>query len=136
MEGDMEKARGVLPTQVINREVVLCKSAPRLINSYEIRLTLFMAVRRKLTFVLGVNRQCEVAADLLEHIHRHGGSCCKGKIEEFSVYFGAANGAGAEGDGWVLGGRAAWELFRRSLTSERLQAAFVPGAWIQGSELL
>jgi hypothetical protein len=131
----MEKARGVLPTYVTDREVFLCKIAPRLINAYEVRLALFMAVQRKLTFVLAVTPACEVAPDLLGHLARYGGTCRRGKIEEFSVYFGATDGSGAEVDGWVLGGREAWEVFRASLASERLQEAFVPGAWIRGSEL-
>jgi hypothetical protein len=127
----MDRARGVLPTYVTDREVVLCKIAPRLINTYEIRLGLFMAAQRQLAFVLAVSQECAVAPDVLSHVTRFGGTCRRGDIQEFSVYFGAADASGVELEGWVLGDREVWEKLRAALGSERLRAALVPGAWLE-----
>jgi hypothetical protein len=94
-----------------------------------------MAVQRKLRFILAVTPECTVAADLLAHISRHGGTCRTGSVQDFSVYFGASDSSGAEVDGWVLGDREEWESFRGALSSQRLRAVLVPGAWLQGPEL-
>src|SRR3954470_3865582 len=111
----MDRPRGFLPTYVTDREVVLCKVAPRLINTYEVRLGLFMAAQRQLAFVLAVSPECAIAADLLSHVTRFGGTCKRGDIQEFSVYFGVTDASGVEVEGWVLGDREVWETLRASL---------------------
>ena len=72
--------RGVLPSHVTDNSIVLCKSAPSIENTYEIRLTIFFAVKAKKTFELRVPPSAVVAPDLAALIAQQGG-----RISQVSV---------------------------------------------------
>src|SRR5436309_981683 len=102
------KPRGILPTSVTDQQVILCKAAPTIRNTYEIRLALFMAAQSGRTFVLAVSPMAFVDQALEAHIRQHGGDIVREAIQRHSVYLGAVDREGAEGDGWVAGDGQTW----------------------------
>jgi hypothetical protein len=129
------KPRGILPTYVTDQRVVLCKAAPTIRNTYEIRLALFMAVQSKRTFVLAVSPMAMVDQALEAHIRQHGGEVVRDTIREHSLYVGAIDGDGEEGDGWVAGDSQLWESVLAGLRSPWLRERLRVGGSVSTSEL-
>jgi hypothetical protein len=109
--------RGVLPLHVTDNSIVLCKSAPSIENTYEIRLTIFFAVKEKKTFELRVPPSAVVAPDLAALIAQQGGQISQQDCSDFTVTFTHFDKSKKERDSWVLGDRSAWDSFRASLHS-------------------
>jgi len=129
------KPRGILPTNVTDKQVVLCKAAPAIRDAYEIRLALFMAVQSGRTFVLGVSPSAEVEQALEAHIRQHGGEVVRGAIPAHSVYVGAISGEGQEGDGWVAGDSQTWESVLAGLCSPWVRDRLRVGGSVLTDEL-
>jgi hypothetical protein len=128
--------RGVLPSYVTDKSVVLCKSALSIENTYEIRLTLFFAVKGKKTFELRVPLGAVVAPDLAALIARQGGRISRQDCSDFTVTFTHFDKNKKEKDSWVLGDRPAWDSLRASLHSPWLRAELKPGTSFSGQTLL
>jgi hypothetical protein len=129
------KPRGVLPTYVTDHEVVLCKSAPIVRNTYEIRLALFMALDTERKFVLSVRPEAEVDHSLAAHITRFGGQVVRGKLSVYSIYFGAFDAIGEELDGWVACDNEAWNPFVAGVRSDWLRQRLAPGIQVPTADL-
>jgi hypothetical protein len=129
------KLRGILPTFVTDQQVVLCKAAPAIRNAYEIRLALFMAVQSGRAFVLAVSPMAFVDQTLESHIREHGGQIVREAIRDHSVYVGAVDSAGAEGDGWVAGDGQAWASVVDALKSPWLRDRLRVSGSVSTSEL-
>lgn len=129
------KPRGILPTYVTDQQVVLCKAAPTIRSAYEIRIALFMAVQSKRTFVLAVSPMAMVDQSLEAHIRQHGGELVRDTIREHSVYVGAFDGKGEEGDGWVAGDSKLWESVLTGLRSSWLRDRLRVGGSVSTGEL-
>jgi hypothetical protein len=120
------KLRGVLPTFVSDELVVLSKASPTIRNTYEIRLALYMAVSRKLRFILAVKPQTVVDPVVTSLLKEHGAQLQEAQLEDFCVYFGHASPNGDE-SGWVLGDAAALHQLQNSVRSAWLRERLVPG---------
>jgi hypothetical protein len=129
------KPRGILPTYVSDKQVVLSKAAPTIRNTYEIRLALFMASQSGRTFVLAVTPSAQVDQALEAHIRQRGGQLVRGPIQEHSVYVGATNGEGEEGDGWVAGDSQLWQSVLAGLRSPWLRDRLHVGGSVPTGEL-
>lgn len=129
------KPRAVLPTHLTDELVVLCKAAPSIRNAYEIRLALFMAVESGRTFVLAVSPGAQVDDSLASHIHKFGGQVVRAPVQEFSVYVGAADRSGDEGDGWVAGNSQQWASVLEGLHSTWLRDRLCVGGSVAIGEL-
>jgi hypothetical protein len=129
------RPRAVLPTDVTDSDVVLCKSSLKIRNAYEIRLALFFAVNSGKRFVLNVPTGAEVEPGLRSHIAHHGGIVQEGESSDYSVYVGHALPSGGEGDGWVLGDAAVLASLIGSLKSPWLKRKLLPGTALAGTEL-
>jgi hypothetical protein len=127
--------RGVQPSYVTNNSIVLCKSASSIANTYEIRLTIFFAVKDKKAFELRVPAGAAVDPDLVSLIKQQGGRISEQSCPEFTVSFTHFAQDGTEKDSWVLGDRAAWDTFRSSLKSAWLREELKPGASVSGQAL-
>ena len=127
--------RGVLPSHVTDNCIVLCKSAPSIENTYEIRLTIFVAVKEKKTFELRVPPSAVVAPDLAALIAQQGGQISQQDCSDFTVTFTHFDKSKKKRDSWVLGDRSAWDSFRASLHSP-LRAELKPGTSFSGQALL
>jgi len=128
--------RGVLPSHVTDNSIVLCKSAPSIENTYEIRLTIFFAVKAKKTFELRVPPSAVVAPDLAALIAQQGGRISQQDCSDFTVTFTHFDKNKKERDSWVLGDRSAWDSFCASLHSPWLRAELKPGTSFSGQALL
>jgi hypothetical protein len=128
--------RGILPSYVTDSSIVLCKSAASIENTYEIRLTIFFAVKRKKTFELRVPPGAVVAPDLATLIAQQGGRISRQDCSDFTVTFTHFDKNKKERDSWVLGDRSAWDSFRASLHSSWLRAELKPGTSFSGQPLL
>jgi hypothetical protein len=128
--------RGVLPSYVTDDSIVLCKSAPSIENTYEIRLTIFFAVKGKKTFELRVPPNAVVAPDLAALIAQQGGRISQQDCSDFTVTFTHFDKNKKERDSWVLGDRSAWDSFRASLHSPWLRAELKPGTSFSSHALL
>jgi hypothetical protein len=95
-------ARGVLPTHVGDREIVLCKTPPHLENTYEIRGALFLAVQAGKTFRLAVPVGASVDGGLAELVAKWGGEIQRRTCPSFTVGVAYFDGSGKERDSWVL----------------------------------
>ena len=129
------KLRGILPTFVTDDQVILCKAAPTIRNAYEIRLALFMAMQSGRSFVLAVSPMAMVDQSLMEQIRQHGGNIVRESIRDHSVYIGAIDSQGAEGDGWVAGDGQAWVSVLDELKSPWLRNKLRVGGSVSTSEL-
>ncbi len=127
--------RGVLPTYLTDRELVLCKAAPTVHNTYEIRLALFMALDSGRKFELIVAPTAVVDAALAQHIAKFGGAITRGLTPVHSVYVVAVDANGAELEGWVAGDNEAWLPVLRSIRSEWLRSRLSVGATVLRDEL-
>lgn len=131
-----ERPRGVVPSYVTDKSIILCKSAPSIENTYEIRLTIFFAVNGKKSFELRVPPNAVVAQDLAALILQQGGQISRQNCSDFTVTFTHFDKSKKEKDSWVLGDRAAWENFRTSLHSSWLRTELKPGVSFTGQPLL
>jgi hypothetical protein len=129
------KPRAILPTYVSDKRVVLCKAAPTIRNTHEIRLALFMAVESGRTFVLAVSPSARVDLGLEAHIRQFGGEVVRGEIREYSIYLGAIDRNGEEGDGWVAGDRQLWDSVLAGLSSPWLRDRLRVGESVSTREL-
>jgi len=129
------KPRGILPTYVTETQVVLCKAAPAILNAYEIRLALFMAVQSGRKFILEVSPKAVVDQALEAHIREHDGEVLRTAIKHHSVYVGAIDREGSEGDGWVAGNSQLWESVLAGLRSPWLRDRLRVGASVSTGEL-
>ncbi|MBI5753289.1 MAG: hypothetical protein HZA59_14275 [Hydrogenophilales bacterium] len=120
--------RGVQPSYVTDKSIILCKSSPSIENTYEIRLSLYFAVKEKKTFELRVPPKAVVAPTLSALIAEQGGRVSQRDCSEFTVTFTHFDKNKKEKDSWVLGDRAAWDSFHSSLRSTWLRAELKPGA--------
>jgi hypothetical protein len=126
--------RGVLPTYVTDELAVLSKASMSIRNSYEIKMTLFMAVSKNLRFVLGVNPGAVVDESVQMLLQEHGGTIEQAVLEDYCVYVGKVRPNGDE-EGWVLGDADAWTGFIASLKSEWLRNKLRIGCEIRDDEL-
>jgi hypothetical protein len=129
------KPRAVLPTYVTDEQVVLCKAAPTIRNTYEIRLALFMAVQSGRTFVLSVAPMATVDESLGAHIRQHGGKVARETVITHSVYLGLIDREGEEGDGWVAGDNQSWSSVLAGLRSPWLRDRLRVGGSVPTDEL-
>jgi len=132
-EGTM--LRGALPTFITEREMILCKVAPRVLDTYEVRLCLFMAVERGLRFVLAVRPGATVDAPLEASIREAGGVVVANEGPDFAVSVSALDASGAAQETWVLGDDQALAALHEKVASEWLTRTFVPGAVLAGEDL-
>lgn len=132
-EGTM--LRGALPTFITEREMILCKVAPRVLDTYEVRLCLFMAVERGLRFVLAVRPGATVDASLEASIREAGGVVVANEGPDFAVSVSALDASGAAQETWVLGDDQALAALHEKVASEWLTRTFVPGAVLAGEDL-
>jgi hypothetical protein len=114
---------------------VLCKAAPVIRNAYEIRLAMFMAVQSGRAFVLAVSPGAQVEEALEAHLRQHGGTVARAAIQDHSVYVGATDRAGKEGDGWVAGDGRHWAAVLAGLRSPWLQDRLSVGGGIATADL-
>jgi hypothetical protein len=128
--------RGVQPSYVTDKSIVLCKSSLSIQNTYEIRLSLFFAVNGKKTFELRVPPNAVVERDVAALIAQHGGRVSHQDCSDFTVTFTHFDKNKKERDSWVLGDRVAWGSFRASLSSSWLRTELKPGASLSGQSLL
>jgi hypothetical protein len=128
-------ARGVLLTHITDDSAVLCKAAPSIRNTYEIRLGLFMAKSNHRRFILAVLPETKVDASIVTLLQEHGGEIRRGTLDDYCVYVGTAHADGSEG-GWTLGAAAAFFAFVSSLQSVWLRKRLRVGAEIRGEDLL
>jgi hypothetical protein len=126
--------RGILPTYVTDKLVVLSKAAPMLRNTYEIRLALYMAESKGLRFVLAVRPAAEIESSVLSLLETHGGKVEEVALADYSVYFGYAHPNGEE-DGWVFGDNAAMDMLRESIENQWLREHLRVGANFDGADL-
>ena len=126
--------RGILPTYVTSEVVILCKAANHLYNTYEIRLTLYMAVSKGLRFVLGLKPEASLEPSLSALLDQHGGQIERGNPESYSVYFGCLFQDGKE-EGWVLGNEKDLIRLRNAVESPWLQERIAVGTSFRFSEL-
>ena len=129
----MSRPRGIVPTYVTEREVVLCKSGLQVRDTYEVRLCLFLAVKQGLQFVLSVRPDAEVDPAVEASIAEHGGRLAREAQESFSVSVGVSDPGG---DSWVLGDDQALRELHRLVPSAWFGATFVPGAVFEGDGLI
>ena len=127
--------RGVQPSYVTDKSIVLCKSASSIANTYEIRLTIFFAAKNKKTFELRVPPSASVDQGLVILIKQQGGRILEQNCTDFTVSVTHFSKDGKERDSWVLGDRAAWDTFRSSLQSPWLRAELKPGTSVSGNAL-
>jgi len=127
--------RGALPTFITEREMILCKVAPRVLDTYEVRLCLFMAVERGLRFVLAVRPGATVDAPLEASIREAGGVVVANEGPDFAVSVSALDASGAAQETWVLGDDQALAALHEKVASEWLTRTFVPGAVLAGEDL-
>lgn len=130
------KPRGILPTYVSDQEVLLCKAALTIRNSYEIRLALYMGLQTGRTFVLAISPEATVDEALAEHVLQHGGKIVRRPIGDHSVYVGAFDHNGDELDGWVVGHNDAWAAILAEVRSAWLKDRLRVGGIIPSAELL
>lgn len=114
--------------------MALCKSAATIRNTYEIRLALYMAVKQRLTFILGIRPGASVAPDLCEHLNKHDGKIQEVASDEFSVSFGHVTSAGTEGRCWVLGDSSTHRQLLGSLHSQWLRERLEVNSQITAAE--
>ena len=119
--------RGVLPTYVTNDTVILSKAGPVVRNTYEIRLALFLAKSKNLTFTLSVKPEADVETSVVSLLKQHGGEIARASLDDYSVYFGHAKLDGEE-EGWVLGNAIALAAFHASISSAWLRSRLFVGA--------
>jgi hypothetical protein len=129
------KPRGVLPTYVTDKQVILCKAAPTIRNAYEIRLALYMAVQSGREFILAVSPVARIDDAVEAHIRQHGGEVMRTAIYEHSVYVGAIGLEGEERDGWVAGDSQLWTSVLAGLRSVWLRDRLRVGGSVATSEL-
>lgn len=127
--------RGVQPSYVTDDSIVLCKSAPSIENTYEIRVTIFFAVKDKKIFDLRIPEGARVDPSLAGLIKQQGGRISHKSCSDFTVSFSHFSKSGEEGDSWVLGDRLAWDSFRLSLKSSWLRDELQPGVTLSGQSL-
>jgi hypothetical protein len=130
------KPRSFLPSLVTESSIVLCKIAPSIENTYEIRLAIFFAVEGKKTFELRIPPGAVVAPDLAALIAQYGGRISHQDYSDFTVTFTHFDKNKKERHGWVLGDRTSWESFHTTLNSSWLRAELKPGASLSGQLLL
>lgn len=128
------KLRGVLPTFVSDEAVVLSKASPSIRNTYEIRLALYMAVSRKLRFILALRPKAVIDPKVTLLLQEHGAQIQEAQLDDFCVYFGHASPSGDE-NGWVLGDAAALEQLKESVQSVWLRERLAPGHVFSCEEL-
>jgi hypothetical protein len=126
--------RGILPTYVTDKLVVLSKAAPTLRNTYEIRLALYMAKSKGLRFVLAVRPGAEIEPSVLSLLEAHGGKVEEVALADYSVYFGHAHPNGEE-DGWVFGDNAAMDMLSECIENQWLREHLRVGANFAGADL-
>jgi hypothetical protein len=131
----MALARGVLPTYVTERAVILCKVAPIVRDTYEVRLCLFMAIEQGLPFVLSVRHGAKVDAGLEEVLRQHGGLVVPNAGKDFTVSTGVATSDGKARTCWVLGHDDALRSLHGLVKSPWFTKAFTPGATFAGDDL-
>lgn len=126
--------RGVLPTYVTEKVVVLSKAGPSIRNTYEIRLALFMAKSRNLRFILAVRPGTLVETSVLDLLAEHDGLIEETQMGDFCVSVGWGYEEG-ENEGWVLGDASALAALVGEVRSGRLRQFLVPGARVFGADL-
>jgi len=126
--------RAVLPTYVSDELAVLAKASMTIRNTYEIKITQFMAVSKNLRFVLGVNPGAVVDPSVQALLQEHGGTIEEAVLKDYCVYVGKLKPNGDE-EGWVLGDASAWKSFIASLRSEWLRDTLRVGCEIREQEL-
>jgi len=125
--------RGVLPTYVTDREFVLCKAGRLVRDTYEVRLCLFLALKRGLQFVLSVRPEADVEPAVEARIREHGGRLARGTQDSFSVSVGVTD---PDGDTWVLGDDQALRQLHHLVRAPWFRVAFVPGATFEDASLV
>jgi hypothetical protein len=131
----MDEARGVLPTFDTDDRLVLCKAAPCICNTYEIRLTLYFAVKTNRAFELVVPRESRIDVDLDAYLAKWGGAIRREDITDYTVSLTAAGPDGAELETWVLGDQTQWNSLLQSLESSWLTERLHIGASFRGQNL-
>jgi hypothetical protein len=134
--GRVSVPRGALPTYVTDHEVVLCKAAPYVRDTYEARLCLFLARKQGLRFVLSVKPGAEVDATLRATLQEHGAAVAATTRDSFPVSVGSADAEGRTQDVWVLGHDDTLGNLRRLVASPWLAEAFMAGAVFEGDTLV
>lgn len=128
-------ARGCLPTFVTDNAVILSKIAPSIRNTYEIRLTLFMAKSRQLALILAVPPNTVVDGDVHSLLEEHGGKIQTATLDDYSVYFGRIAPNGDE-DGWVLGNSKSFQKLLDAIQSPMLRERLTIGTTICTDEVI
>jgi hypothetical protein len=127
--------RGVLPTYVTKEELVLCKSAPSIRNTYEIRLALYFAVKDKRRFVLRAPKNAQIEPSLKTVIAQNGGVVDDKKCEDYTVHISHFGPDGKETDGWVLGDKTQFLKLKASIQDSWLRDQLTAGATISGENV-
>ena len=131
----MSKLRGILPTYTSKDHVILCKTAPAVRNTYELRLALYMAISTNRSFILRVQRDSTVDPSVESLMSTHHGKIIWDNLRDYSVYIGALDAMGKEIDGWVFGNAERWEDLVGSLFSPWLQSHLRVGAEFSQEQL-
>jgi hypothetical protein len=127
--------RSVLPTYITECDVVLCKVAPYVRDTYEVRVCLFMALKRGLRFVLSTRPGAQVEPSLAAALGQHGGAIIPNADDGFTVSVGTSDAEGRVADVWVLGHDEALLALRSAFEAQWLTEAFVPGMAFSGENL-
>ena len=131
----MNKPRSILITASGEKGVALCKAGPRVRNTYEIRLCLYLAFTKGKPFFLVVSPGATVDPALEAHLVAHGGQVRREAVTDHSVYLGAEDSSGGELCGWVACEGTKWLEILSQSPSDWLKDALRVGHEFTGEGL-